>query len=68
MDLINKIIAYESGELDAEKTLELFSELIKTGQVWHLQGMYGRTAKRLIEHGYLDIHGNILKNISEDEG
>jgi hypothetical protein len=65
---VNLIIAYESGELDGQKVLELFSMLIKNGHAWTLQGMYGRMASRLIEHGFLDRQGNILKNISEDEG
>jgi len=66
--LVDKIIAYESGELNAEKTLEFFSELIKTGQAWKLQGSYGRMAHQLIEAGYLDRQGNILRRYSEDEG
>lgn len=68
MTLVDKIIAYETGELSNSETLELFSELIKTGQVWQLQGSYGRTAHALIERGYLDKDGNILKHIEEDEG
>ena len=62
MKLIDKIIAYESGELRAEDTLELFAELIKTGQAWTLQGsLYGRPAKALIEQGYISKTGKILK-------
>ena len=57
---INYIIEYESGELTDNATLDLFSYLIKTGQCWTLQGHYGRTAKNLIEGGYIDKKGNIL--------
>ena len=35
---IEQIIAYETGELDYEGTLNLFSKLIKSGQAWSLQG------------------------------
>lgn len=51
MKLIDKIIAYESGELSEEETIKLFQELIDTGLAWQLQGHYGRTAQRLIEVG-----------------
>lgn len=60
-DLVSKIIAYESGELDFGGTLELFSELIKTGKAWELQGCYGRMAKALIDNGYIDSNGRILR-------
>ena len=61
MTLVNKIIAYECGELPAEDILKLFAELIKTGQAWILQGHYGRTAQALIEGGYINKAGRILK-------
>ena len=48
---INKIIKYESGEMDQEETISFFQELIDTGHAWRLQGHYGRTALRLIECG-----------------
>ena len=59
MDLINKIIAWESGELEGKETLELFAELIENGQAWSLQGCYGRTAKSLIEKGLISKEGLI---------
>ena len=57
--LVDKIIAFESGELNNEGILELFSDLIKTGQAWQLQGCYGRTAQGLIGKGIIDIQGVI---------
>lgn len=60
---VSEIIAYESGELSPEKTLKLFAELIKSGKARSLQGHYGRTAQALIESGYIDRQGKILKNI-----
>jgi len=58
--MINKIIAYESGELNERETIELFSELVKNGMAWSLQGHYGRTAASLIEAGILTRNGEIL--------
>jgi len=58
---VNMIIQYECGELDDNGTLELFSELIKTGQAWKLQGHYGRTASAIIDAGYISKDGEILE-------
>jgi len=55
------IIAYENGELDEDQFLSLFSQLVSSGLAWTLQGHYGRTAATLIENGWLDSSGNILK-------
>ena len=51
---IDKIMDYEAGELDDEQVIELFQELINTGDAWTLQGHYGRAAKALIEAGYCE--------------
>ena len=61
--LVDKIIAYEGGELPEEEILELFSELIKTGTIYTLQGCYQRTAQSLIDNGYISGKGEILKSI-----
>lgn len=53
--LADKIIAYESGELDHEETVELFQELVDNGMAWTLQGHYGRTAMALIEAGEITV-------------
>jgi len=60
MDLTTKIIEYETGNLSNRGILELFSELIKTGYCWNLQGSYGRTAKTLIDRNIIDKTGKIL--------
>ncbi|RPI86163.1 MAG: hypothetical protein EHM34_00265 [Nitrosopumilales archaeon] len=62
---VGLIIEYESGELSNKKTIELFAELVKDGSAWTLQGHYGRTAAALIEAGYIDKKGNILKQVEE---
>lgn len=64
----NKIVAYECGEMSPNEVLELFSELIRDGTAWHLQGSYGRQASNLIEQGFIDSKGNILRRFEEDEG
>ena len=54
MNQIDKIIAFEQGELDFEATIELFQELIDSGMAWQLQGSYGRTARALIDEGWCE--------------
>ena len=63
LDLVGLIMAYEDGTLEAEKTLELFGELVRTGQAWTLQGSYGRQATALIEAGYISKSGEVLKTV-----
>ena len=63
-NLVNYIMEFEGGNPTSEDTMHLFSYLIKTGQAWTLQGMYGRTAKAMIDAGYLDKQGNILKELN----
>jgi hypothetical protein len=53
MDIVGKIMDFESGDLDEADTLELFQELVNTGMVWQLQGNYGRMAQHLINEGYI---------------
>ena len=54
MDQVDKIIAFEQGDLDEEGVIELFQELIDSGLAWQLQGSYGRMANSLIENGYCE--------------
>ena len=51
MDIVDKIIAYEQGDLGTEETKELFQELVDSGLAWRLQGYYGRVAQRMIDNG-----------------
>lgn len=66
MDLVNEIIAYETGELGGKETIELFSELIKNGQAGSLQGHYSRTASSLIEKGLISKNGKIDWDLYEE--
>lgn len=51
MTVVDKIIAYEQGDMDQEEMVEFFQELVDDGLAFTLQGHYGRTAARLIEAG-----------------
>lgn len=65
MNLVERIIKLEDGELSADDVVRLFAELIRTGSAWTLQGAYGRSAVALIEHGFLTKDGKIAKLPSE---
>lgn len=62
---IDAFIRYEQGELGEAETLDLFSQLVRTGYAWTLQGHYGRTAMAMIEAGVIDREGNILGGADE---
>lgn len=49
--LVDDMMAYECGDLDADETIDMFQYLIDSGMAWTLQGFYGRTAKALIDSG-----------------
>lgn len=51
MSDLDFIMAFESGEATEEEVIKGFQKLIDNGRAWTLQGMYGRTATRLIEAG-----------------
>ena len=41
-------------EADSEdQVLEAWQTLVDTGMAWQLQGWFGRTARHLIEEGYI---------------
>lgn len=50
-DTVGNIIAFESGELDNARVIELFQHLIDSGTIHGLQGSYQRTAQQLIDSG-----------------
>ena len=52
-DFVSFVMAFEGGELESEEELiDGFQHMIDNGLVWGLQGMYGRTAKSLIDAGH----------------
>ena len=68
MDMVSKIMQYEDGQMDLSEIISFFSELVKSGMAWSLQGSYGRTAKTLIDYGYLKADGTITPFGSEWDG
>ena len=54
-DLFSRMMDFEEGTLSFEEVVELFQDLVNTGLAWQLQGFYGRTARALIEDGYIVV-------------
>ena len=48
---MDQIIAFETGEMSEDETLDFFQDMINAGTVWELQGFYQRTATRFIQQG-----------------
>ena len=59
-DLVSLLTDFEMGELDSHETLQLFGGLISTGIINSLQGYYQRTARDLVDAGYLSNEGDVL--------
>ena len=57
MDLVNKVIDWENGDMSEDDETQFFQELVNTGMAWKLQGMYGRRAMQLIREGKVYQHG-----------
>jgi hypothetical protein len=51
MDLVNKVIDWENGDMSGDDETQFFQELVNSGMAWQLQGMYGRRAMELIRQG-----------------
>lgn len=59
---IDKINAWENGEMSAIEEITFFQELIDSGDAWKLQGFYGSNAHRLIEEGLCHFPEKRLKD------
>lgn len=53
MNLLETIVAYESGALTLDEERALFARLIATGLAYKFQGYYGRKAFQLRETGVI---------------
>ncbi len=53
MNLADKIIDYEHGNLTHIQVVRLFQELVNTGMAWELQSSYRRTAMDLLKSGLI---------------
>ena len=67
LDIVDCIIRYESGEMEAVEIVEFFAELIKSGQAWSLQGSYGRMAQQLINASFISSTGEIDYDLLNDQ-
>jgi hypothetical protein len=54
-EVTDLIFAYEADELDEDGRNKLFTELVRTGLAWKLQGHYGRMAEALIRAGKIHV-------------
>jgi hypothetical protein len=58
---IDAMMDWEEGNLDDDSTVTLFQELVDNGTAWSLQGVYGRTAKAMIDAGLIFLPENKSK-------
>jgi len=49
---VDDIVDYENGDMDWDRLVDFFQNLIDSGMAWSLQGSYGRMAEHLIEEGH----------------
>jgi len=61
-DTTGNIIRYEAGELDEEEVKSLFQALVNSGLAWRLQGHYGRTARALLDAGWIQSPASSLNS------
>lgn len=59
MDLMRRVVQYESEANSLEWIVQLFADLIATGLAWQLQGRYGREAKAMIDEGIITVQGDV---------
>lgn len=72
---VKDVIAWEETGMSPDKEAKFFQKLINSGEVWHLQGAYGRRAMELIEEGVVtlgkkghrDYYGNYVPSRYEVE-
>ena len=53
--VVDKMIAYESGDMNEEESIEFFQELLDRRLISSLQGSYQRTAATLLELGHIEL-------------
>lgn len=59
MDILDKIIQYETEEVDDQWLIDFVQELVNTGLAWGLQGHYGRLAHNLISKRLVALPGRV---------
>jgi hypothetical protein len=58
---VDKLMAWENGDLSDKETVDFFASLVKSGLAWKLQGMYGRAAAGMIKEGLVSSDGQVLR-------
>lgn len=53
MPTVERLMAWENGEMQPDDERELFQLLVNSGLAWSLQGMYGRQAMAMIKAGLI---------------
>ena len=53
--IVDKIMAYEEGQLDEGEVVDFFQELVDLNILNSLQGSYQRHAEILINQGYIEV-------------
>jgi len=53
--IVDKMIAYEMGDMNDEETVEFFQELLDRRLINSLQGTYQRIATLLLELGHIEM-------------
>jgi len=66
VDVVDLIMAFEEDSATYPQILDLFGELIRTGQAWRMNGSYGRHASTLIT--MVSNGGCIARIRAEEEG
>ncbi len=64
---VDDILDYENGDMDHDRLVDFFQNLIDTGMAWTLQGHYGRMAQALIQEGYCSRKDESEKQESKKE-
>lgn len=59
MNLMERVVQYETEPQDLDWVIQFFADLIATGLAWQLQGHYGREAKAIIDEGIINTKGEI---------
>lgn len=65
---VKDIVKWEETGMNSQEEAKFFQNLVNSGQVWRLQGSYGRRAMELIEAGVImlgkkghhDYYGNYV--------
>lgn len=55
MNVAERLNAWIDGGLSGEETVQLFQELVDTGEAWKMDGYVGSTIRNLIDAGLVIV-------------